>query len=116
MYRNDYERTLERIKTASELSKDYSNMKKCDSLLNNYDRLIAWEGLQNLLREYGSQINFFGRAVDGVKLYQNVPLDSISDDELKNQLIYLRRHIPVYVLIRESESELAKRIWSWLNS
>ena len=113
MYTNDYNKALERLNTVSELAKDLRNYEQSMYLLRHYSRMEAWNCLQSIIREYHEQIEICG-LMEGVRLYNNVPLAYVSDQELQNQLMYIARRIPMYVLARESEKELAKRISEWL--
>ena len=115
MYRENYDQTIERMQSATELAKDYSNMKRCEENLQHYNRERAWMCLQDMIREYESQINTFGLWIDGVRVVHGVPLEQFSDTHIQNQLQYIASHIPVYVLLREGEKELAKRICQWLD-
>lgn len=115
MYQKDYERTLERVKSAIELAKDCSNISRCESNLLHYSRDEALVCLQDMIQEYDTQINDFGFLVDGMQVIQGVPLDQFTDDHIQAQLWYLIRRIPAYVLLREGEKKLAKRIFQWLD-
>ena len=59
MYRNDYEKTLERIKTASELSRDLDNLQRCDQVLRDFDRVQAISVLTSVIQDYRSLINTY---------------------------------------------------------
>lgn len=115
MYRNDYNKTLERIKTARELSRDFDNLQKCDQVLREFDRGQAIAVLNDVILDYSGFINTYGFLFDGVCVIKNIPLFQISDDALMGQIRYLMQHIPAYVLIREGEKELAKKINNWIN-
>lgn len=114
MHQKEYDEALERIKTAVSFAKDYSNMQCCEKNVREFLRKDALNCLQKVLYEYREQIDFFGAIVDGVKVCYNIDLDSISDENLKKQLTYIAKHIPVYVLMREGEKELAKKICEWM--
>ena len=116
MYRENYDKTIERMHSAMELAKDYSNMKRCEENLQHYNRERAWMCLQDMLREYAVQIDTFGFWVDGVRLIKGVTLESLSDQVVQTQLRYIGLHIPAYVLLEEGEKELAKRMCDWLDS
>ena len=116
MYRENYDKTIERMHSAMELAKDYSNMKRCEENLQHYSRERAWACLQDMLREYAVQIDTFGFWVDGVRLIKGVTLESLSDQVVQTQLRYIGLHIPAYVLLKEGEKELAKRMCEWLDS
>ena len=96
MYQKSYDKTIERIQSAVDLAKDCSNMKRCE--------------------EYAVQIDTFGFWVDGVRLIKGVTLESLSDQVVQTQLKYISQHIPAYVLLKEGEKELAKRMCEWLDS
>ena len=115
MYRSEYEKLLERVNTAAELAKDFGNINRCESSLRNFVRENAIACLQDMLQEYQNEINTFGFLVDGVHVIYGVSLEQFSDTDIQNQIQYLIRHIPVYVLLREGEKELAKRICHWLD-
>lgn len=115
MYRNDYNKTMERIKTAGELSKDFENLQRCDKVLREFDRGQAIAVLNDVILDYSGLINTYGFLFDGVCVIKNVPLFQISNDALMVQIRYLMQHIPAYVLIREGEKELAKKINNWIN-
>lgn len=115
MYQDEYEKALEQVKTAVEFVKDCSNITRCENALRNFERGQAMACLQDMIREYGSQINTFGIWGDGVRVVNGVPLEQITDLEIRIQLQYVSRHIPTYVLLREGEKELAKRVCRWLD-
>ena len=116
MYRESYDKTIERMQSVAELAKDYNNKKRCEENLQNYNRERAWMCLQDMLREYAVQIDTFGFWVDGVRLIKGVTLESLSDQVVQTQLRYIISHIPAYVLLKEGEKELAKRMCEWLDS
>lgn len=115
MYRNEYEKALERVKTAAEFAKDCSNITRCETNMHYFNRGQALVCLQDMIREYESQINTFGLWIDGVCVVHGVPLEQFNDIHIQNQLQYVANHIPVYVLLREGEKEAAKRICQWLD-
>ena len=115
MYQKDYERTLERVNSAVELTKDCSNISRCETNLRHYNRKQALACLQDVIREYAPQINEFGFLVDGMQVVEGVPLEQFTDEHIQVQLRYLIRRIPVYVLLREGQKELAKRLCQWLD-
>lgn len=115
MYQSEYEKALEQVKTAVEFAKDCSNINRCENALRNFERGQAMAFLQDMIQEYGSQINTFGIWGDGVRVVNGVPLEQITDLEIRIQLQYVSRHIPAYVLLREGEKELAKRVCRWLD-
>lgn len=113
MYSNDYNKVMERMKTAFDLVKDMNNYERCIHVLQHFDRIEAWKCLQDVIVEYHAQIEICGLS-EGVRLYGNVPLAQVNDQELQIQLMYIGQRIPAYVLVRESQTELAKRICEWL--
>ena len=115
MYDDEYNKILEQMKTAIELAKDNKNIQQCKEHIQYYDRINAWTYLQDMIREYHSQIELFGHLFDGMGILKNTCLDSLSDDEIKKELLYLAQHIPAYVLLRKGEKELAKEIFARMN-
>ena len=115
MYQSEYEKALEQVKTAVEFAKDCSNINRCENALRNFERGQAMACLQDTIREYGSQIDALGIWVDGVRVVNGVPLEQFSDLDIWIQLQYVSQHIPAYVLLREGEKELAKRVCRWLD-
>ena len=57
MYRNEYEQTLEWLKTAADLAMDYENISRCEFNLQHYNRGPALAWLQDMIREYAVQID-----------------------------------------------------------
>ena len=115
MYQDEYEKASEQVKTAAEFARDCCNITRCENTLRNFERGRAMACLQDMIREYGSQIDAFGIWVDGVRVVNGVPLEQITDLEIRIQLQYVSRHIPAYVLLREGEKELAKQVCQWLD-
>ena len=115
MYQSEYEKALEKVKTAVEFTRDRNNITRCENTLRNFERGQAMACLQDMIREYGSQIDAFGVWVDGVRVVNGVPLEQFTDLDIWIQLQYVSRHIPAYVLLREGEKELAKRVCRWLD-
>ena len=113
MYRNEYERILEHLKTVADLARDYANMQSCKQHLQNYKRLDAWNCLQKMIQEYWAQIEFFG-SFDNIRIYSNVAFENTDDNCIQEQLIYIAKHIPAYIFLRKGEEELAKRIYKSL--
>ena len=115
MYQDEYEKALEQVKNAVEFAGDCSNITRCENALRNFERGQAMARLQDMIQEYGSQIDTFGIWVDGVRVVYGVPLEQFTDLEIRIQLQYVSRHIPAYVLLREGEKELAKRVCRWVD-
>lgn len=114
MYQNEYDKSLEYVKTAVECIKDYENIKRCEQNVMQFTREDAWNCLQDMIREYRAEINVFGALFDQVIVEYNIDPKCKTDDELRNQLIYIAQHIPLYVLMRKGEEELAKKICEWI--
>ena len=114
MYQQEYNNALEWIKTNISLINDYNNMLRCEKNIKMYVRNEAYKCLQNMLREYKAQIDFFGMFVDGICVCCNEASNYMSDDSIKNQLIYIGNHIPLYALVREGNEKLAKKICEWM--
>lgn len=114
MYTEEYKKALELVKTLAELEKDYRNQQRCAFNLRCFDRDQAWDCIQDIIKEYHAQIEYFGWR-ENVRLYPNVSKAQVSDESLQQQLMYLGARIPTYVLARESDKELAKKINEWLD-
>ena len=115
MYNKDYERVLDLMKNAAEFSKDYDNWLRCKKNADQFQRAEAWKCLQDMIQEYWTQIDFFGGLFDGIKVFRNVDPNTVSDAQICDQLSYIARHIPAYLLLRKGEEELAKKIYNWIN-
>lgn len=114
MYTEEYKKALELVKTLAELEKDYRNQQRCAFNLRCFDHDRAWDCIQDIIKEYRAQIEYFGWR-ENVRLYPNVSKVQVSDESLQQQLMYLGARIPTYVLARESDKELAKKINEWLD-
>ena len=115
MYQNEYEKALEYLKTAGDCVRDLGNLNRCDQNIHNFERSQAWQCLQDMICEYEVQIKLFGVLIDGKKIIHNLDPQSVSDDDVKDQLLYLQRHIPLYVLMRKGEETLAKKLGQWIS-
>lgn len=100
---------MERFRTTADLEHDYKNSQICFALLQNYNRRTACEFCTRIVREYEAEINTYGSLIDGRKLNYSNDFESLTDEQIKEQLQYLGNHIPVYVLIRRGEEKLAKQ-------
>ena len=105
MHQNEYDKSLEYVKTAVECIKDYQNIKRCEQSVLQFTRENAWQCLQDMIREYWAEINVFGALFDRVIVEYNIDPKCKTDDEIQNQLIYIAQHIPLYVLMRKGEEE-----------
>ena len=113
MYTNEYNRALERLHTITELAKDLDNFLQSTNLLQHFSRVEGWNCLQKIIVDYREQIALCG-LLEGIRLCYGVQLSQYSDQEIYNQLMYVARRIPIYVLVREGEKELGKKICEWL--
>ena len=113
MYQKEYEKVLEQLKTVPEYMDDCSNRQRCIQNIQQYNRSNAWNCIQEMIHKYASEIKIFGAFVDGVSLIHNVDINCCSDQYLKDQLQYIATHIPIYVLIRKGEHELARKLGEW---
>ena len=114
MNQDEYEKALARVKAAIEFAKDCCNINRCERNVYHFNRGQALICLQDMIWEYESQITTLGLVVDGVYVRYGVPLEQLSDVDVQDQLQYIGRHIPAYVLLREGKKELAKQICQWL--
>ncbi len=115
MYQDECEKALARVKTAIEFAKDCCNINRCEGNVYHFNRGQALICLQDMIWEYESQITTLGLLVDGVYVRHGVPLEQLSDVDVQNQLQYIGRHIPAYILLREGKKALAKQICQWLD-
>ena len=86
MYRNEYEKALEQVKTAVEFARDCSNISRCETNMRYFNRGQAMSCLQDMIREYVDQINTFGLWIDGVRVVHGVPLEQFSDMHIEYRL------------------------------
>lgn len=114
MYQNEYNKSLEYVKTALECAKDFENIKRCEENVENFSREKAWQCLQDMIRNYWVEIEVIGVPLHNITIYKNVDPKTISDDEMKCQLTYIAKNIPLYIWVRKGEKELAKKICKWL--
>lgn len=104
------EEIMEKFQTTAELEHDYKNSQMCFALLQNYNRRTACEFCKKIVSEYEVEINTYGSFVDGRNLNYSNEFESLSDEQIKEQLQYLGNQIPKYVLIRKGEEKLIKQI------
>lgn len=104
------EEIMKKFQTIAELEHDYKNSQMCFALLQNYHRRTACEFCKKIVSEYEVEINTYCSFVDGRNLNYSNEFESLTDEQIKEQLQYLGNHIPVYVLIRRGEEKLAKQI------
>lgn len=109
------EEIMENFRTTAELEHDYKNSQMCFALLQNYNRRTACELCKKFVREYEVEINTYGSFIDGRKLNYSNEFESLTDEQIKEQLQYLGNHIPIYVLIRKGEENLAKEMGIFIN-
>lgn len=115
MERKEYEKMMEQLKTAFKFAKDYCNVQRCETTLEDFEREQAVLTLRDLIHEYRNLINTYGFLFDGVHVIDNMPISKISDEALKMQIRYIKHHIPAYAFLRDGQEELAKKINAWLN-
>ena len=113
-YKNLCEERLKQLKLAQEFLRDFENSQKCNQNVRFYERNRAWNCLQEMIKEYRSQIDAFGKLFDRIHVIQGVLLEQISDEEIVYYLRYISAHIPAYILLREGEKEFAERMFCWL--
>ena len=106
---------MEKFRTTAELEHDYKNSQMCFALLQNYNRKTACEFYTKIVSEYEAEINTHGSLIDGRKLNYSNEFESLTDEQIKEQLQYLGNHIPVYVLLRKGEENLAKQMGVSIN-
>lgn len=102
--------SLQRFKTAIDLSEDYSDYLKCKRLIENFDRKKAFEHLQKIIHKYEAQIDQLGLFEGNIRVIHGVSYDDISDYHIMSSLSFIGQRIPIYVFIREGEKE-ALRDW-----
>ena len=93
--------TIEQIKFEWELAKACHNIKRCEQILHNYERYTAWRCLQDMIKEYWIQIN----QLNGAPIIR-VVLREMSDDQIKEQLVYVADNIPIWLLISKIIEEM----------
>ena len=106
---------MEKFRTTADLEHDYKNSQICFELLQSYNRRTACEFCKKIVREYEVEINTYGSFIDGRKLNYSNEFESLTDEQIKEQLQYLGNHIPVYVLLRKGEENLAKQMGVSIN-
>lgn len=114
MYTNQYNQAIEMMKTSNGLAKDYRNYRRCEQVLWPYDRQRAWDCLQDMIREYQSQIE----ACLPLRVRttsSNVTPQVYSDDDIRWKIAYIGQRIPIYALMREENKEAAKQLCEWLD-
>jgi len=114
LYTNQYNETIEKMKTSAELTKDYRNSKRCEQVLRQYDRESAWECLQDMLREYKKQIEACSPFRERT-LLSNVSSEDYSDNSIWGQIAYIYQRIPVYVMLRDGKKDGVKHLCEWLD-
>ena len=106
---------MEKFRTTVELEHDYKNSQMCFALLQDYNRRTACEFCTKIVSEYEVEINTHGILIDGRNLNYSNEFESLTDEQIKEQLLYLGNHIPVYVLLRKGEENLAKQMGVSIN-
>ena len=98
---------LNRFNTTKEFLEDVHAFEKCRSILENYNRVEAIAHIQYLIQRYASEINQLGFLLDGVHVIRGVDYATMSDLQIRDQLIYIGQRIPIYAFIREGEKKAA---------
>lgn len=106
---------MEKFRTTAELEHDYKNSQMCFALLQVYNRRTACEFCTKIVSEYEAEINTHGFLIDGRNLNYSNEFDSLTDEQIKEQLQYLGNHIPIYVMIRKGEENLAKQLSTFIS-
>ena len=110
--RKEHEKFVECIRIGVEYLNDYLSIKRCERNIRQFVREDAWTCLQDMINAYWPQIEVSAAFSNGTLfIRRNVDLNTESDESLIIQLIYIARHIPVYVLLRQGNRELAKLIF-----
>ena len=115
MYQKEYDKAEEYVKTAIECIKDYQNMMRCENNIKRFVRDEAWKCLQDMIWGYEVQIELLGALIGRKMIIRNLDPQNFSDDNIKEQLLFLQRYIPIFVLMRKGEETLAKKICEWLS-
>lgn len=115
--RKEHEKFVERMRIGVEYLNDCLNIKRCECNIRQFVREDAWACLQDMINAYWPQIEVSAAFSNGTLFVRrNVDFNTESDESLIIQLIYIARHIPVYVLLRQGNRELAKLIFKYLDA
>ena len=114
--KNDYEKFVERMRTGLEYLNDYLNINRCKRNIRQFVREDAWDCLQDMINAYWPQIEASAEFSNGTLFVRrNVDFNTESDESILIQLIYIARHIPIYVLLRQGNREMASLIFKDLD-
>lgn len=100
------------IESAIDISEDTIACNKCQNAICEYSRVKAIQCLNELITHYEPYINQLGCLHPHFTIWvaHNVDYSLYSDDEIKQQLYYIGKHIPIYVCLREGEKELVSKL------
>ena len=114
--KKEHEKLAERISTGLEYLNDYLNIKRCEHNIRQFVREDAWACLQDMIKAYWPQIEASAEFSNGTLFVRrNVDFNTESDESILIQLIYIARHIPIYVLLRQGNREMANLIFKDLD-
>ena len=108
MNEEEYIRIIEQMKTSIELIKDFDNIDRCIFNLNNFDRLRAWDCLQDMIREYGPQMEILENILSGSEAIRPAQIHEFSNKSLYRQIKYICDNIPAYAALKKGQEEIAK--------
>ena len=77
------------LETAFSSIEHKRNLERCLSNINNYNRIKAWDCLQDMISQYSMEITMLGSFTDGTHIIYNLDFNSLSDDWIINQLNYI---------------------------
>ena len=111
--RSTSETIINILETAFSSIEHKRNLERCISNIKNYNRIKAWDCLQDMISQYSTEITTFGILVDGTCIIYNVDFNSLSDDWIINQLNYISNRILFYALIREWFDNTVRITYKW---
>lgn len=115
MNEEEYIRIIEQMKTSIELIKDFDNIDRCIFNLNNFDRLRAWDCLQDMIREYGPQMEILENILSGSEAIRPAQIHEFSNESLYRQIKCICDNIPAYAVLKKGQEEIAKNLYIWIN-
>lgn len=102
------------LETAFSSIEHKRNLERCLSNINNYNRIKAWNCLQDMISQYSMEITILGSFTDGTHIIYNLDFNSLSDDWIINQLNYISNRILLYALIKECSKKTVRMTYNWL--
>ena len=100
---------MDRFNTAKEFAEDACASLKCKTILENYNRFEAVVHLQRLTQRYAFEINQLG-LFDRVCVIYGVDYSTMSDWQIRKQLVYVWLRSPVYAFLREGDKRIAEAL------